>query len=442
MAQEEATNHRPNGGEPLPHSADAMQASAFAESRRVPACAGEPFVLTIVAFAEAGWIVEKQVKRVKTPHSAAILPTWRRRTLPLLALVAGLLLLAGCDAVATTLQSLPISSSANGLQITLPGAGEAGAVDAQAAGRPAEVRITNIPLAGPAASRNAEISGMAWFDEMLILLPQWPDFAGDGSNILFALPRAQIEAAIDGQSRDRLTPMALALDDAALRAALPTFGGYEAIAFSGDTVYLTIETWAPMGSAGYLVRGSVDRDNAVVRIDPASLVEIPPQTGKVNVSDEAIVITGDGLLTIYELNGVLVNDAPIAHRFTLDGHPLEPAPFPAIEYRITDATPLDADGRFWAFNFFFPAEGLEVVEPEALAQSYGEGATHARSVQVERLVEFAWDGTQVVRTETPPLQLQLGLVARNWEGLVRLGDRGFLIVTDKYPVTMLGFVEK
>jgi len=30
--------------------------------------------------------------------------------------------------------------------------------------------------------------------------------------------------------------------------------------------------------------------------------------------------------------------------------------------------------------------------------------------------------------------------ARNWEGIVRLDNRGFLLATDKFPTTILGFV--
>jgi hypothetical protein len=29
---------------------------------------------------------------------------------------------------------------------------------------------------------------------------------------------------------------------------------------------------------------------------------------------------------------------------------------------------------------------------------------------------------------------------RNWEGIVRFGDRGFLLATDKFPITMLGYI--
>jgi len=360
----------------------------------------------------------------------------------LLVLILALLLpiLAGCDSLALALDGLPIAPSENGLQVLLP-TPTPDPNNAQTSGIPAEAPVQILQLAGPVANRHAEISRMAWFDDMLILLPQYPDFAGDGSSVLFALPRPQIEAWLDGQRDIPLTPMTLTLDDAALRNALPTFGGYEAIAFHGERVFLTIEAWAASGSAGYLVSGWVDRDTAIVRIDPATLVYIPPQTGKVNVADEAIVLAGDSLFTLYELNGQAVNAAPIAHRYSLEGQPIAEIPFSHIDYRITDATPLDDQGRFWAINFFYPAEGLDVVEPEPLAQQYGEGATHAAQVHVERLVEFAWDGTQILRTDTPPVQLQLALLARNWEGIARLGDRGFLIVTDKYPTTALGFVQ-
>jgi hypothetical protein len=363
----------------------------------------------------------------------------RRILLPVIALALAGLLLGGCDAPAVALPGLPLSPSENGLRLELPTPTPDPAL-ALANDPRAEAPVSLIRLGGAAANRRAEISGLAWFDEMLILLPQYPDFAGDGSNVLFALPRAQIEAYLDGADDVPLRPMTLAMDDAAVRDAVPGFGGYEAIAFRGEQVWLTIEAWAAVGSAGYLVQGRVDRDSATVRLDPATLLSIPVQSAKVNVSDEAIVLAGDSLFTLYELNGAAINPAPVAHRFSLEGWALEPLPFPSIEYRITDATPVDENGRFWAINFFYPFEGLEVVEPEPLAAQYGEGPTHARQVHVERLLEFAWDGTQISRVERPPVQLRLALLGRNWEGIARLPGRGLLIVTDKYPTTVLGFV--
>ena len=73
---------------------------------------------------------------------------------------------------------------------------------------------------------------------------------------------------------------------------------------------------------------------------------------------------------------------------------------------------------------------------------YGIGPTHAENNVVERLIELEYTGTELVLSEAPPIQLQLlgDDEGRNWEGIVRLDDRGFLLVTDKFPETILAFV--
>jgi len=42
-----------------------------------------------------------------------------------------------------------------------------------------------------------------------------------------------------------------------------------------------------------------------------------------------------------------------------------------------------------------------------------------------------------------PLYLRLNLdgVSRNWEGIVRLDEIGFLLITDSFPRTIFGFVQ-
>ena len=47
-----------------------------------------------------------------------------------------------------------------------------------------------------------------------------------------------------------------------------------------------------------------------------------------------------------------------------------------------------------------------------------------------------------MRTDRAPIQFELLDEAspRNWEGVARLGERGFVAATDKYPETMLAFI--
>ncbi len=306
---------------------------------------------------------------------------------------------------------------------------------------PTEHPVTLLPLDGPLASRKAEISGMAWYKDWLILLPQYPARFGDGGGALFALSRADIEAAVDGDIAT-LHPRAVPLDDANLRNSIAGFEGFEAIAFDGERVYLTIES-SPNGTMmGHLVSGSIKPDLSAIHLQAQPQADIQPQANLSNTSDEALIIVPEGLATFYEANGTNVNPSPVAHLFDATLAPQGTLPFPTLEYRVTDASSVDAEGRFWVINYFWPGD-KDKLQPatDTLAQKYGQGATHCSSDTVERLVELQFHKDGITLTDQPPIQLELlPKDARNWEGLVRFGDRGFLLATDTYPETMLGFV--
>jgi hypothetical protein len=61
---------------------------------------------------------------------------------------------------------------------------------------------------------------------------------------------------------------------------------------------------------------------------------------------------------------------------------------------------------------------------------------------VERVIEFQIQDDKIVRTNTPPINIKLSEISdsRNWEGIARLDNLGFLIVTDKFPGTILAFL--
>ncbi len=266
------------------------------------------------------------------------------------------------------------------------------------------------------------------------------DFTGDGQGVLFGLPKAEIIAYLDGARAAPLEPLQIPFSAPGLAASLPGFEGYEGIAFDGDRVYLTVEAETWQDSSGYLVSGWIAPDLSSVTLDAARVATIPSQSGLGNKSDEALLVTANEILTIHEVNGVAHNPAPVAHRFDKELSPLGTIPFPSVEYRLTDATQLDAGGRFWAINYFFPGDEELAAEDDPIAEASGRGVTHEKLPQVERLVEFQYRDDAVTQTDTPPVQLALTLLARNWEGVARLDERGFLLVTDQFPETVLGFV--
>jgi hypothetical protein len=277
-------------------------------------------------------------------------------------------------------------------------------------GQPDEQPVTAIPLSGPASAATAEFSGLAWYGDHLVLLPQYPGrFSGGEDGALLVLKREVIEAYLGGASTTPLVPEEVPFSASGLAATVDGFEGYEAIAFDGDRAYLTIEASTGGTMHSYLVAGRVTPGPGEVRVDPA--------------------------------NGAQVNPDPVAQRFDLSPAPAGAVPFPQIEYRITDATALDDAGRFWAINYFFPGEVELEPQVDPLAARYGQGASHAIYPHVERLVLLAYDGSAIRLVDQPPLQLTLPSdEARNWEGIVRFDSRGFLLVTDKFPETILAFV--
>jgi hypothetical protein len=309
--------------------------------------------------------------------------------------------------------------------------------------------VTEIPLAGPVAQPEAEVSGMAWYGDYLILVPQHPDFAiKEGDGAVFALPKADLLAFLDGIRAGPLEPIPVPFVAPGLAAQIDGFEGYEAITFLGDQAFLTIEardTRSARGMMGYLVSGRIAPDLGSLVLNTATWAEVASQPKMGNKSDEALLVAGDKLVTIYEVNGAAINASPVAHLFDLLLAPSGTIPFPNIEYRITDATALDDEGRFWAINYFFPGDMKLRPARDPLAERFGQGPTHAKFETVERLLEFEFSESGIGLVDRPPIQLELadtfiGGLGRNWEGLVRLDDRGFLLVTDLFPDTILAFV--
>jgi len=308
--------------------------------------------------------------------------------------------------------------------------------------RLAEQPIRRIQLAGDLARGGAEISGLAWCEDHLVILPQFPERFADH---IFTVPRTRIIAYLEGADARPITPRPVAFVAPEVAGAVTGYDGYEAIGFHGRRAYLTIETETGRASQAYLATGIMDSTLSRLTIAAGSLVAIPSQVGLPNVSDEALIVAGDLIVTIHEVNGANVNRSPVVHLFDLQLVPQGTAVFPCIEYRVTDATELDGDNRFWVVNYLYTGD-LQALKPgqDHWGTRFGTGVTHAARPVVERLLELQYSRQGIERTATPPILLQLaeGDTCRNWEGLARLDQRGFLLMTDEYPETILAFVAR
>ncbi len=301
--------------------------------------------------------------------------------------------------------------------------------------------VQEIALSGPASEARAEISGMAWCGDDLILLPQYPHlFTENDIPHIFSISRTIIDDFISGENTDPIEPEMIPFHETNLASVILGFEGFEAIAFAGNTFYVTIEASPAAGMMGYLATGEVQGDCEALLIDADSLVSIEPQANLGNMSDEMIVLHDQQVYTFYEANGINVNPDPVSHRFSPDLSIHIDVPLDSVEYRLTDATAADETGFFWAINYFFPGDTKLQPGPDSIALSYGLGLSHQDAEQVERLVAYQITEDRILLADLDPIYLTLtDDEARNWEGLVQYGD-GFLLVTDKYPSTILGFV--
>ncbi len=342
-----------------------------------------------------------------------------------------------------------------GCSAAQPQGQEAASEPQGAASEPVEQHVRPIVLAGPVAHRAAEISGLAWYGDTLVLLPQYPArFAvgvdtvdlqsrGGDRGALFALTRAEIEAYLDAPAPAPLHPRAIPFLAPGVPGQIMGFEGYEAITFQGDRVFMAIEFEHEADIQGYLIAGTVAPGLHSVQLDVATLQPLPAQTRIGNLSYETLLLVPDGVVALQEANGIMVNPHPEAYVFDPTLTMRDSLDVPNLEYRLTDATGLDTEGRFWALNYFYPGDSaLLLPSLDSLALEYGVGATHRRFHTVERLVELEYTADGIVRTEHAPIQLELlgDDRPRNWEGLARLGTRGFLVATDKFPETILAFV--
>ena len=310
-----------------------------------------------------------------------------------------------------------------------------------------ESKLKELALAGPVTNPDSEISGMAWFGQHLILLPQYPRMVQDeGDGALLAIPRAELEEAIAADAPSPITPRLIPLKAPGLRDGVPGFQGYEAIHFDGTRLFVTIEAEPETDlMVGYLLEGEIADDLSGVAFNPTGRQTLAAQSSAGNMCYEAMTRAGDTLLTFYEANSARINERPRVLRFDDSLQPMKDAPMAPIEYRVTDATTVDDAGRFWVINYYWPGNEALKAPDEPLAARFGKGLTHASNPQVERLVELQIDAESgaVAFTDTPPVQLELTPDnANNWEGLVRMGERGFLVITDKFPGTRLIYVER
>src|SRR5690349_11865464 len=177
-----------------------------------------------------------------------------------------------------------------------------------------ERAVVTLPLSGPLSEPRAEISGLAWYEDNLILLPQYPNvFDENGDGLLYYLPKEEILAYLDGTSTAALEPRPIQLIAPDLTDQIRNFQGFESIGFSDSRAFLTIEAGDGTDMEGYLISGTISTDLSQLVLDTTKLASIDPQAVSANHTDESILVFEDKIITFYEVNGEAIVPDPVAH---------------------------------------------------------------------------------------------------------------------------------
>ena len=276
---------------------------------------------------------------------------------------------------------------------------------------------------------------MDWYKEQLYLLPE------NATDHLFIISKKQIKEYLLSNNPKAITPKKIKLISPNYQSLIEGFDGFEAIAFTDDNVILSIEVKTKENNmTGYIAWGTCNSSTNELYFEKQSLKEVTTPIQIKNMAFESIVVHKNNAILLYEANGINLQKNVEHSKISLDDYSLSKIDGFNIEYRITDATTLDSDNKFWCINYFWPGEKDKLKPGKDIYLE--KGSSNHSLESIERIIELEIKDEMISMSGSEPIQLfSKSDASRNWEGIVRYGKDSFLIVTDKYPRMILGLVE-
>ncbi len=309
--------------------------------------------------------------------------------------------------------------------------------------------ITYLPMTAP---ERVEFSSLTWIGDTLLLLPEKPDRFREqpgSAGGFFTLRKQDILDALDGRRVEPLTPTLVKVDGSAIWPTTQswnvTAAGFEGAALDGNTLYLLIESESMNADAAmrsFLVKATLEPDLSAFHLDLTAPIELPQQAHFYNLSYESLTLVGQQLMALYEVNSQPLNPTHAAILIDPQTRAIKRLPLPEIGARVTDVTPPNAHGVLWALSCCLLGEALLAEDFDLIAKQYGLSALTAPLHETVQLVPLRATNQGIVVANEPTISTAWTdqTPQENWEGIAPLDDRGFLIVTDQYPKTLLGFI--
>ena len=127
-----------------------------------------------------------------------------------------------------------------------------------------EILPIEIPLLGEASERNLEMSGLAWYKDNLILMPQ---YVNESTPAFYFLTKSSLRNWLNGDRREPLTPQRIDVVMPDYDNLIKGYQGFEAICFNGKDAYLTMESKFNDKMKSFIVKGKINMKNKSLEIE-------------------------------------------------------------------------------------------------------------------------------------------------------------------------------
>ncbi|MCP5064427.1 MAG: hypothetical protein GY936_18460, partial [Ignavibacteriae bacterium] len=122
-----------------------------------------------------------------------------------------------------------------------------------------ETEIIQIQLAGEVAIRKSEFSGLCWYNNDLILLPQYPDrFSDEAGGKIFYISKERIKSYLSGKNKSPLEAEYFSINVNDFPDLFSFGSGFESVTINNNIAYFTIESASMQKTETYLISGKID----------------------------------------------------------------------------------------------------------------------------------------------------------------------------------------
>lgn len=206
------------------------------------------------------------------------------------------------------------------------------------------------------ASSTNEFSGMCLYNGRLYLLPQSKNAQSPNGAFLYSIDTGQLVTGVDGNIAVPTTALKQhrIRNFAEVAGSYTKYGGFEAIAMVGNSVFLSIETDSDTDA---VVCGRWVNDEVVLIAEKRIKLPKIRKNGKLlpNAGYECLVTNGSKLITAFEYNYKGDSTRLYVLDTALNGT-VQPVTLPPIPFRLTDMTAVAKD-KFWAINVYWNFNG-------------------------------------------------------------------------------------